>query len=108
MEEGVRKELDEIKGMVLAWKESYLGLAASDGPDESMAQDFLAEIESHVHPYVMRLYDCNYLSQSEVVEVLSFCHKQVEELRASLRDAEAEHPETIWPEGREKETFSPH
>lgn len=107
MDENVQKELETLKGMVLAWKRSYLELAASDG-GEYLVQEFLDEIETHVCPYVRRLYDCNYLSQSEAAEFLNFCYKEVEDLRNSLRQAEAEQLHIIWPEGREKESFSPH
>ena len=108
MEENIQKELETLKGMVLRWKKDYLGWAPSDGGGEYLAQEFLEEIETHVSPFVRRLYDCNYLSQSEAAEFLDFCYNEVEDLRNSLRQAEAEQPDIIWPEGREKESFSPH
>ena len=85
MEEHVQKELEELKGMVLNWKKSYLESAPSDGGGEFLVQDFLEEIETHVYPYAKRLYECNYLSQSEAEEFLDFCYGQVEDLRESLR-----------------------
>ena len=108
MEENVRKELETLKGMVLSWKREYLGWAPPDGGGEFLAQDFLEEIDSYVYPYVRRLYECNHLSGSEAKEFLDFCYSQVEDLRSSLRVEEAEQSQIIWPEGREKETFSPH
>ncbi len=108
MEENVQEELETLKGMVLAWKRNYLELAASDGGGEFLAQEFLDEIETHVYPYVRRLHECDYLSQSEAGEFLDSCYNEVEDLRNSLRQAEAEQPDIIWPEGREKESFSPH
>lgn len=108
MEEEVRKELETLRGMVLTWKKSYLGEAPADGGGAFLAQEFLEEIETHVYPYVKRLYECNYLSQSEMREFLDFCYKEVEDLRSSLGQAEAEQLDTIWPEGREKEGFSAH
>ncbi len=108
MEEEVRKELETLRGMVLAWKKSYLGEAPADGGGEFLAGEFLEEIETHVYPYVKRLYECNYLSQSEMREFLDFCYKEVEDLRRALAEAPAQQPETIWPEGREKESLSAH
>lgn len=108
MEEDIRKELETLKGMVLTWKKSYLEWAPPEGGGEYLAQEFLEEIETHVYPFVRRLCDCDYLSQSEAAEFLDSCYNEVEDLRNSLRQAEAEQPDVIWPEGREKESFSPH
>ena len=108
MEEDVRKELEVLRGMVLTWKESYLGSAPSDGGGEFLAEDFLEEIESHVSPYVRRLFDCQHLTGAEVREFLDFCYQEVEDLRTALAEGAAEQPDIIWPEGREKEGFSAH
>jgi hypothetical protein len=107
MEENVRRELEALKGMVLRWKRSYLGWVSPEGGDEFLATEFLEEIETHVYPYVRRLYECNHLSGSEAKELLDFCYNEVEELRDALQEAKAEQLDTIWPEGREKETFPP-
>ena len=88
MEENVRKELDALKGMMLNWKKSYLGWASPEGDSEYVVEEFSEEIEMHVYPYVRRMYECNYLSQSEVKEFLDFCYSQVEDLRDQLREAE--------------------
>ena len=108
MEENVRKELEVLRGMVLTWKESYLGEASADGGGEFLAADFLEEIENHVSPYVWRLFDCQHLTGSEASEFLDFCYQEVEVLRQALSEAAAERLDTIWPEGREKEGFSAH
>lgn len=88
MEENVQREVETLKGMVLAWKRSYLGWAPSDGGGEFLAQEFLEEIDSYVYPYVRRLYECNHLSGPEAKEFLDFCYNQVEVLRDALREAE--------------------
>lgn len=89
MEENVRKELETLKGMVLTWKESYLGWAPPDGGGEFLVKDLYEEIEEYVYPYVRRMFQCDYLSQSEVKEFMEFCYKEVEDLRDSLMEAEA-------------------
>ncbi len=89
MKTAVRKELETLRGMVLTWKESYLGWAHSQGGGEFLAQEFLGEIEQLVYPYVRRMYQCDYLSQAEASEFLDFCYRQVQELRDSLRGTEA-------------------
>jgi hypothetical protein len=90
MEEDVRKELETLKGMVVGWKKSYLAWVSPDGGDEYVARELSQEIESHVYPYVKRLYECKYLSGPEAKEFLDCCYSQVEELRDTLRNAEAQ------------------
>ncbi len=88
MEENVQKELEALKGMVQAWKRSYLEGASTEGGGEYLGVEFLEEIETHVYPYTKRMCECNYLSLAEANEFLDFCYKQVEELCESLRKAE--------------------
>lgn len=90
MEEHVQREVETLKGMVLRWKKEYLGWAPSDGGGEFLAQEFLEEIETHVYPYVRRLYECNYLTGPEAKAFLDFCYHQVEDLRRSLRGKEGQ------------------
>ena len=84
MEDEVRKELETLKGMVLNWKKDYLGWAPSDGGGEFLARELMEEIETHVYPYVRRMFECNYLTQSEVNEFLEDCYGQVEDLHDTL------------------------
>jgi len=95
MEENVRKELDALTGMVLAWKKDYLGSASSDGDEEYLAREFLEEVETHVYPYVRRLMECNYLTGPEAKEFLDYCYGQVAELGRAIRPADATQGESI-------------
>lgn len=85
MEEEVRREIEALKGMVLAWKASHLQAAPPGEEDVSVALEFLEEIETHFYPYTCRLYECQYLTWDEANEFMSFCYSQVEDLRESLR-----------------------
>ncbi|HYA04056.1 MAG TPA: hypothetical protein VEI04_13195 [Syntrophobacteria bacterium] len=85
MEEMVRTELEAMRGMVLTWKKSHLAVADPNGGDEFLAEEFSDEIRTHVYPYVRRLYENNYLQESEASEFLDFCYAQVEDLLASLK-----------------------
>ena len=87
MEDNIRKELEVLKGMVLTWKKDYLGWAPSEGGGEFLAKEFMEEIETHVYPYVRRLYECKYLSGAEAKEFLDSCYEQVEDLRNALGEA---------------------
>ncbi|MEK6697353.1 MAG: hypothetical protein AABY98_09420 [Candidatus Deferrimicrobiota bacterium] len=89
MEENVRKELETLKGMVLNWKKDYLGWAPPDGGWEYLAQELQEEIETHISPYIRRMYECDYLSPSEVREFMESCCNQVEDLRNTLGEMEA-------------------
>jgi hypothetical protein len=87
MEETARKELEALRGMVLTWKKSYLGMADPGGGDEFLAEEFSEEIRTQVYPYVRRLHENKYLQESEASELLDFCYAQVEDLLASLKAA---------------------
>jgi len=89
MEENVRKELETLKGMVLNWKKDYLGWAPPDGGWEYLPRELLEEIETHISPYIRRMYECDYLSPSEVREFMESCYLQVEDLRNQLGEMEA-------------------
>src|SRR4030067_3740111 len=84
MEENVRKELETLKGMVLNWKKDYLGWAPPDGGWEYLPRGLLEEIETHISPYIRRMYECDYLRPSEVREFMESCYLQVEDLRNKL------------------------
>jgi hypothetical protein len=88
MEENVRKELKTLEGMVLNWKKDYLGWAPPDGGGEYLARELMEEIETHVYPYIRRMYECNYLTQSEVNAFLEGCYSQVEDLHNTLVEME--------------------
>jgi hypothetical protein len=89
MEENVRKELETLKGMVLNWKQDYLGWAPPDGGWEYLPRELLEEIETHVYPYIRRMYECDYLNPSEIREFMESCYTQVEDLRNTLGEMEA-------------------
>ena len=89
MEENVRKELETLQGMVLNWKKNYLGWAPPDGGWEYLPRELLEEIETHISPYIRRMYECDYLSPSEIREFMESCYMQVEDLRNTLGEMEA-------------------
>jgi hypothetical protein len=95
MEDNVRKELDALRGMMLAWKKDYLGSVSDDGDCEYLAREFLAEVEMHVYPYVRRLTECDYLTGPEAKEFLDFCYGQVEEFGHAIQQPDAKQDETI-------------
>ena len=89
MEANVRKELETLQGMVLNWKKDYLGWAPPDGGWEYLPRELLEEIETHISPYIRRMYECDYLSPSEIREFMESCYMQVEDLRNTLGEMEA-------------------
>lgn len=90
MEENVIKELDTLKGMVLNWKKGFLGWASPDGDNDYVLQEFTEEIQEQVYPYVRRMFETKYLSDSEAREFMDFCYSQVEDLRNQFNEMEKE------------------
>lgn len=82
MDENVQRELQSLKGMVLAWKQSYLQEVPPGGDVEYLVHDLVEEIDTHVYPYTRRLCECNYLSHDEAKDFLDFCYAQALELLA--------------------------
>jgi len=88
MEENVIKELNNLKGMMLNWKKSFLGWASPGRDNDYVYQDFSEDIQTLVYPYVRRLYETKHLSDSEAKEFMDYCYSQVEDLRDQLRGVE--------------------
>ena len=88
MEENVIKELNNLKGMMLNWKKSFLGWASPGRDNDYVYQDFSEDIQMLVYPYVRRLYETNHLSASEAEEFMNNCYRQVEDLRDQLKNVE--------------------
>lgn len=95
MDENVLKELKTLKGMVLAWKECHLRCPPSYR-GEYLAQEFMEEIETHVYPYLRRMYECEYVTDPEAKEFMNFCYGQVEELRNELKETTVQDHTGFW------------
>ncbi|MFB3917542.1 MAG: hypothetical protein ACE14M_12485 [Terriglobales bacterium] len=85
MNQDMQREVEVLKGMVLAWRQSYARAAPPDGESDYLVSDFLEEIEMHVYPYTRRLCECSYLTSAEASDFLEFCYTQAAELREWLR-----------------------
>lgn len=84
MEDNVRKELDDIKSMVIRWRDSYMGFVTGEN-DEYLIDDFLEELNVfHVYPYACRLRDTENITPQELGEFMAECYKCVEELKEKI------------------------
>jgi len=88
MEENVIKELDTLKEMLNNWKRGFLTWVSPDGDNEYVLLEFREEIDAQLYPYVTRLLETQYLSQSEATEFMDYCYGQVEDLRNQLDKVE--------------------
>ena len=84
MTEDVRKELEDLKTIVVAWKESYIKLAREDGGGEYMIEEYSSEIEEMVFPYVYKIMKLGGMEMEDLQAFSRFCHRQVLELREAL------------------------
>ena len=90
MEENVVKELEDLKTLVLRWKQNYLDWVPDDGEGEYLLEDFREEITRHVSPFVNRLFQNDHLTWSEAQEFLNYCYSQVEEVHQAVEEAKSE------------------
>ncbi|MDY0039921.1 MAG: hypothetical protein RBS57_06380 [Desulforhabdus sp.] len=88
MEAKVHKELDVLKGMLDNWKTGFLSWASPDGDNDYVLLEFREEIQSTIYPYVRRLFETSYLTDSEAKEFMIYCYGQVEDLRDRLKGVE--------------------
>ena len=88
MEENVIKELETLKGMLNNWKKGFLSWASPDGDNDYVLMEFAEEIQQQIYPYVTRLLETKYLTQSEAKEFMDYCFSQVEDLRDQLSKVE--------------------
>jgi hypothetical protein len=93
MEENVRQELDTLKGMLHNWKTGFMSWVSPDGDNEHVLLEFTEEIQTHIYPYVRRLFQTNHLNESEAKEFMTYCYGQVDDLRHQLMEAEANESE---------------
>ena len=89
MEENVRKELDALKGMLNNWKTGFMNWASPDGDNDYILLEFREEIQTNLYPYVKRLFETKYISESEAKEFMVYCYGQVEDLRDQMMNAGA-------------------
>jgi len=90
MDEDVRKELDDLKMMIIAWKESYLELARERGGGEFWVSEYSSEIEEFVFPYIFKIAKLGGMELYELDEFVRFCEQQTRELHEALLELETE------------------
>ncbi len=88
MDEDVKRELDSLRTMVLAWKESYVKLAGEEGGGEYLVKEYSAEIDEFVFPYVYKIMKLGGMELWELQDFMNFCQHQTQELREALMEME--------------------
>ncbi len=86
MTEDVRRELEDLKAIVVAWKESYIKLARENGGGEFLVEEYSSEIDELVFPYVYKMVKLGGMEIEDLMVFSRFCYRQVLELREALID----------------------
>ncbi|NIS74957.1 MAG: hypothetical protein GTO08_06695 [Deltaproteobacteria bacterium] len=73
--------LEDVKKIILAWKESYLKLVRESGGGELLAKDYEGEIEEFAFPYIMTMFRNEIISEDEMREFMDFCHTQIKDFK---------------------------
>lgn len=80
MDEGT-KELESLRVMITAWKESYAKMAREAGGSEFFCEELWREIEEFAFPYVTRMLETRCIDGAQLGEFVEFCNQQIQELR---------------------------
>jgi hypothetical protein len=87
MKDNVRKELDTLEMMIKNWKRGYQSLVTSEENDESIIQDFMEDIDTlHVYPYITKLCEDEYITNTETREFLNKCYQHVADFAEEVRN----------------------
>lgn len=87
MDEDVKRELESLKTMVVAWRESYEKLALEEGGNcMYLVKEYAAEIEEFVFPYVYKIMKLGGMEMDELESFMGFCQAQTRELHEALTD----------------------
>ncbi len=90
MKKNVSEELDVLRSMLNNWKTGFLSWASPDGDNDHVLLEFTEEIQTHIYPYIRRLFDTDNLNEAEAREFMSYCFSQVEDLRVQLSKAQTD------------------
>ncbi len=90
MELNVRKELDELKGMVRVWYKFYLGCADGHKYDQIHVEEFDEVVDQQLSPYLQRLGECSHINPQELGEFCGWLGKKHQELSMAIRKIEVE------------------
>src|SRR4030042_6936 len=74
MDPAVRKELDTLLTMVMAWTSDKIRIAGTESGWDFLAGDLHEEIGDHVCPYIRRMRECKYITREECGEFLEACY----------------------------------
>jgi hypothetical protein len=77
-------ELQALRRMVVAWKESYGEMAETAEEAVLFAGDLRAELEDVLYPYLVRLQETGSIQAGEFTEFIDFCERQAKELGARV------------------------
>jgi len=81
------RELEDVKAMIVAWKESYYKIAVEDGGGEAMCDELYLDIQELALPYIASLRRFGRISEQEYMDFMLFCREQVDDLRRMIQEA---------------------
>ena len=85
MDKETKTETNDLHQMVQNWKRSWLGFYSTDGVNEWIYEEFVEEISVHIIPYIGRLYDTNYLTETDCGVFCERLFGEITDMRRLLR-----------------------
>ncbi len=86
--ERILREIEEVKRMIVGWKESYMKQADELGGGMFLCEELWMDVREFASPYIYRMVMCGFITEDEYVEFMDFCARQVRELGDYIRKIE--------------------
>jgi hypothetical protein len=83
----IKNELDTLYGMVVNWRKDYERHVDPAGGNDFLVSDFIGEIEEHLYPYLRRIRECGYITDSEFSDFFEKCYAEVTIFREGIVSA---------------------
>lgn len=91
------KEVKTLMKMAVNWRKGYETWLTPDDDNDYVYQEFADEIVMHLLPYVNRLVETDYLSESDAKALVLFFFEQIEYLKQLSKEMASDHPPvSLW------------
>lgn len=86
----MKREVNDLMQMAVNWRRGYEGWLTPDDDNDYVYREFIEEMQTHLMPYLNRLREEGYLSDSDSTAMVNFYLEQVELLKIKSKKMKEE------------------